>query len=146
MPFRFALASVLKFRQDLEQREMRLLEKCYADLAATQAHYWQAEERISHEKREREEQLRQGTTAVQLHLALEYEARLQHQLAALQEKLREAQEHLRQQLETYRKARQNRDIIEELRKQQLDAYRRNEAKLEQRQRDELFLLRRMVRH
>jgi len=145
MAFRFALASVLKYRQDLEHRELLRLEQRYAELAAAQAEFWKAEENIVLARKEREHTLSQGTTAVHLQLALEYDARLRRRRESSQKALAEAQASLRQQLQAYHQARQSRDALEELRKKQFEAYRKEEGRSEQRQRDELFLLRRRAR-
>jgi flagellar export protein FliJ len=141
MPFRFSLSTVLKVRENLEQKEARALERCYAELAAAQGRLWEAEQNILRAQQERAEQLKQGLPAIHLQLALQSETQLKRNRDALQQKLGEAQARLREQIEIYKKARQQRDTMEELRNQQMEMYRREEAKSEQQQRDELHLLR-----
>jgi flagellar FliJ protein len=142
MAFKFSLASVLKLRQNLEQRELLLLERRYAELAAAQSAYWQAQAALIAERQRQQEELRSGTTAVQLQTGLEYSAELEQQRRRAELKVLEAQTRVREQQEIYWKARQQRDVLQELRQQQFEAYSREQAKSEQRERDEMFLMRR----
>jgi len=141
MPFRFPLATVLNLRERLEQRELLLLERRYAELAAVQGKLWEAAQNITRAHEQQAQDLKRGTTAFPLHLNAEAIKALERHREALQLNLQEAQLRLREQLEKYRQARQKRDVLEELRQQQLDHYRREQGKAEQRERDELFLLR-----
>ncbi len=146
MPFRFPLASVLKLRGTLEHRELLVLERRYAELAAAQGRLWEAEKAIVVAREQRERQLQNGTTAIQIQFALEHANQLERNRTALHAALLETQRILREQLTVYRKARQERDVLEELRKRQFDVYRRAQDKIEQNQKDELFLLRRRSGH
>ncbi len=141
MPFRFSLSTVLKLRENLEQKESRILEQCYAELAAVQGRLWEAEQNIVHAREERGQQLKEGLPAIHLQLALQGETQLKQMRDSLQQKLGEAQARLREQIEIYKRARQQRDTLEEIRNQQMESYQREEAKNEQQQRDELHLLR-----
>jgi flagellar biosynthesis chaperone FliJ len=142
MPFQFSLATVLRLRENLEHTELLTLEKRYSELALAQGRLWEAEQNIIRAAESRQLELSRGTTAIQLQLAIEEESQMRRQRDARLQKLQEAQEVLREQLAIYWKARQKRDILQELRKQKFDVYQRTQAKLEQRERDELFLLRR----
>jgi flagellar export protein FliJ len=141
MPFRFSLSTVLKLRDNLEQKESRILEQCYAELAAVQGRLWEAEQNIVRAGEERREQLKAGLPAIHLQLALQAETQLKLSRDSLRQKLGQAQTHLREQIEIYKKARQQRDTLEEIRGKQLESYQREAAKSEQQQRDELHLLR-----
>jgi len=141
MSFRFSLAAVLSLREKIEQRELLMLERRYAELAAAQGKLWELAQSIGRNQEEQAEALKQGTTAFQLQLAVEEAKRLEENRVQLQKKLEEAQARLRDQLKIYRQARQKRDVLEELRQQQFEQYRREQAKIEQREGDELFLLR-----
>jgi flagellar biosynthesis chaperone FliJ len=85
----------------------------------------------------------EGMSAAHLQLALEGEARIEHKRQALTAKLVELQSQVREQIGKYRQARQKRETLEELRRQQLQKYKREEATREQQAGDELFLLRRI---
>jgi flagellar export protein FliJ len=141
MPFRFSLATVLNLREQLEQREMLLLERRYAELAAVQGRLWEAAESIVRAQQQQADELKAGTTAFPLQLIVETIKALERHRATLQLNLQEAQLRLREQLGKYRQARQKRDVLEELRQQQFDYYQREQGKMEQRECDELFLLR-----
>jgi flagellar export protein FliJ len=141
MPFRSSLAAVLNLRENLEQKEARILEKRYVELSAAQGRLWEAEQNIIRAQDERAQELSQGTSAFQLQLALGEETRLKNVRDDWQKKLQDAQTNLRQQIEIYKKARQNRDTLDELRKQQAEEYQREQLKSEQQERDELYLMR-----
>ena len=76
-----------------------------------------------------------------MQLALEDEKRLRLLRDDWQKKLQEAQTRLREQIEIYKKARQQRETLDELRKQQAEDYQREQLKSEQQERDELYLMR-----
>jgi flagellar export protein FliJ len=142
MPFRFSLATVLNLRGNLEQKEARVLEQRYAELAAAQGRLWEAEQNITHAQQERAQQLSEGIPAFQLQLALQEETNLKQKRLDAHQKLQEAQTRLREQIDIYKQARQQRDTLEELRKRQATEYQREQTKTEQQERDELYLLRR----
>jgi flagellar export protein FliJ len=141
MPFRFSLTTVLQVRENLEQKEARALEQCYVELSAAQGRLWEAEQNITHAQEERAHELSQGIPAYQLQLALGDEKRLKQLRENWQTKLQEAQVRLRGQIEIYKRARQQRETMEELRKQQVEEYQREQLKSEQQERDELYLMR-----
>jgi flagellar export protein FliJ len=142
MPFRFSLAAVLRVRENLEHTESLVLEKRYVELAKAQGMLWEAEQNIHHARQAREEQLSCGVTAIELQLKMEEESYWKQRSVELSQQLLQAQARLHEQIVIYRKARQSRDILEELRKQKFESYRRAQDKAEQRDRDEAFLLRR----
>jgi flagellar FliJ protein len=146
MPFRFSLATVLRVRENVEQTEALRLEKYYAELAKVQGMLWEAEQNIARARQLRQDELSRGITAIELRMAVEEESHWKQRSAELLQQLREAQARLRDQILAYRKARQSRDVLEELRKQKFESYRREQEKSEQRERDEIFLLRRKRRH
>jgi flagellar export protein FliJ len=146
MPFRFSLATVLNLRDNLEQKEARTLERRYVELSAAQGRLWEAEQNIIRAQEERAHELSQGISAFQLQLALSDETRLKQLRDDWQKKFQEAQSRLREQIEIYKKARQQRDTLDELRKQQAEDYQREQLKTEQQERDELYLMRLRRRH
>ena len=141
MPFRFSLATVLNLRENLEQKESRVLEQRYAELAASQGRLWEAEQNITRAQQERAQQLNEGTSAFQLQLALQEEASLKQKRLEAHQQLQETQTRLREQIGIYKQVRQQRDTLEELRKRQAAEYQREQLKTEQQERDELYLLR-----
>jgi flagellar export protein FliJ len=146
MPFRFSLATVLRVRENVEHTEALKLEKCYAELAKAQGMLWEAEQNIVRARQSRQDELERGLTGVELQMAVEEELYWKQLSAQRLQLLHEAQARLRDQITAYRKARQSRDVLEELRLQKFESYRREQDKSEQRQRDEAFLLRRKSQH
>ena len=141
MPFRFSLEAVLNLRERLEQHEMLLLEGCYTELAAAQGELWETAQNIARAQAQQAEELKSGTTAFPLQLQVATIGSLEQRRAVLQKNLQDAQARLHEQLEKYRQARKKRDVLKELHQQQLRKYQQEQEKLEQRERDELFLLR-----
>jgi flagellar FliJ protein len=141
MPFRFSLATLLRVRESLEHTEMLVLEKRYGEVAFVQGQLWEADQNLIRARECRQEELSRGVMAVQLQLALEEEIRQRRLRDELLKELQAAQTRLREQLDIYWKARQKRDVLQEIRKQKFEQYRREQEKSEQRERDELFLLR-----
>lgn len=146
MAFRFALAAVLKCRETLEKREYLALEKTQQEIAQTEIALHQCDERLSAATRRREADLRRGVTSVHLHAAYEEETALEKQGEKLRAQLRELQVRRQNCLKAYEQARRNRELLDELRIRQLDAYHREQAKREQAALDDVFLSRRRRGH
>jgi len=142
MAFRFALAAVLKYRENLEQREYLALEKTQQEIVQTKIVLHQCEERRSAATRRREADLRRGVTSVHLQAAYEEETALEEQGEKLRAQLRQLQVQRENCLKAYELARRNRELLDKLRMRQLDAYRRAQAKREQATLDDVFLSRR----
>jgi len=142
MAFRFALAAVLKYRENLEQREYLALEKTQQEIVQTRIALDQCEERRSAATRRREADLRRGVTSVHLQAAYEEETALEEQGEKLRAQLRQLQVQRENCLKAYELARRNRELLDKLRIRQLDAYRRAQAKREQATLDDVFLSRR----
>jgi flagellar export protein FliJ len=142
MAFRFALAAVLKCRESLEQREYLALEKTQQEIVQTKVALEQCEERRSAATRRREADLRRGVTSVHLQAAYEEETAFEEQGKNLRARLQELRVRWQNCLKAYELARRNREVLDELRIRQLDAYRREQAKREQASLDDVFLSRR----
>lgn len=145
MPFRFTLSPVLRLRENLERREYLTLQALYSESAGVRSDIRALEQLLARARSQRADKLSEGMPAVLLQFELESEARVEHKRQTLVTKLVELQAKLKEQVEKYRQARQKREILEELRRQQLREYTREEATREQQAADELFLLRRMQR-
>jgi len=145
MPFRFPLSPVLRLRENLERREYLALQTLYAQAAEVRSDIKALEQVLAQARRRRSENLLTGMPAAHLQLELEGEARVVHKRQALTAKLAELQDKVNEQIGKYQQARQKRETLEELRRQQLEEYVREEATREQQAKDELFLLRRMHR-
>jgi len=146
MAFRFALAALLEYRESLEQREYLALEKTQQEIVQTQIALHQCAESRSAATRRREADLCRGVTSVHLQAAYEEETALVERGEKLRAQLRELQVRRQNCLRAYELARRNRELLDELRIQQLDAYRREQAKREQATLDDVFLSRRRRGH
>ena len=145
MPFRFTLAPVLRLRENLERREYLALQALYSESAEVRSDIRGWEQMLLQARSQRISKLSEGMPAVLLQFELESEARVERKRQTLLAKLAELQGKVNEQIGKYRQARQKREILEELRRQQLQDYTREEAVREQQAADELFFLRRMHR-
>jgi flagellar export protein FliJ len=142
MSFRFPLATVLRYRESIEQREHFALEKLQIEVAGVTVQIRQTEEACTTAAETRAAKLAQGIRAVELQFAYEYHHALEEQLDAFRKLLRELKMKWSQQLACYQLARRNRKTLEKLRDNQLEAYNRERAKHEQATMDDIFLSRR----
>jgi flagellar export protein FliJ len=148
MAFRFSLAAVLKYRENLEQREYLALEKTQQEIVQTKIALDLCQERRSAATRRREADLRHGITSVYLQADYEEETALglDDFLEEVRAQLRQLQVQRQNCLKAYELARRNRELLDELRLRQLGAYRRAQAKREQATFDDVFLSRRRRGH
>jgi flagellar FliJ protein len=141
MAFRFALAAVLKYREMLEQQAYLALERIQLEIAQTERRIQKLEETWLAMTKRREGELDHGTPSIHLQAAYQQEAFLQKQRDDLLLKVQELQTKRHAAMKTYELARQEREVLEELRTRQLDAYRHEQGKREQRTLDDVFLAR-----
>jgi flagellar export protein FliJ len=141
MPFRFALESVLHFRQSVEHQEELRLRAANQQVGRVRHMIEQIENRIKDMHARQSQELGAGTTAAELRFALSCEkGQLQQRQALLNELKR--MEHLRdEQQKVFFRLRRERQTIEGLRDHQRQEYERNAARREQRAADDAFLLR-----
>jgi flagellar export protein FliJ len=142
MAFRFALAAVLKFRESIEQQEYLALERIQQEIAQTQLRLLKCDERIAAATKRRDAELARGVASVYLQAAYDEVLALQKQRDALQAKLQALEVKRQEQIRSYEAARQKREVLDELRTRQLDAYRREQATRQQKMLDDIFLSRR----
>jgi len=142
MSFQFPLATVLRYRESIEQREYFALERIQQEIARVEVRIRQVEEDCSRATENRAAELAKGTRAADIRSAYEYQSALEQQLVALLALLQELKTKWRQQLVSYEAARRNRETLEKLREKQRDAYTREQAKREQAVIDDIFLSRR----
>ena len=142
MPFHFPLSSLLRLRESLEKNELQRLQALAAQIAQVRAEIESLDTQIESSRREVLEQAAAGISGAELHIAALGEfARLE-----LRAKLivrRDELERARQvQQVCYADARQRREILSNLQERQCSAYQHEQARREQQQVDELFLIRR----
>jgi flagellar FliJ protein len=140
MPFRFSLQAVLRFRESFERRERQRLEMITREMV-------QARQELEHAKKDRvaaraqaQKKLRDGVTSAEMQFELLADRARQRRIAHLQDHLSKLEDLRRRQLALFHKARQQREIMENLRDRQLEVYKVEEARREQQQMDDRFLM------
>jgi len=142
MSFRFPLQAVLKYRENIERREYLALGRIHQQVAELEIQVRQAEELCAEATRKREAQTQRGMASVHLQEAYQHEQALEMRRDHLRSRLQQLRIKLEECRKAYELARQKHEIVDELRTQRFDAYRREQAKQQQLRIDDLFLSRR----
>jgi flagellar export protein FliJ len=141
MAFHFPLQAVFHFRQSVEHQQELRLRAANQQVAKGRRLVDQLDDRIRQLQTCESQELEVGTTSAELRFALGCEAALRQQRQDADRELSRWQ-HLRdQQQKIFQQARRERETFETLRNHQLREYQRDAARREQRQLDDLFLLR-----
>jgi flagellar export protein FliJ len=141
MAFRFTLAAVLKYRENIEQREYLALQRIQQEIAQTEAQIHQFQEQYSAARKYRDAELARGMASIHLQAVYDQELALEKQLVKLQAQLQELEGKRHECLKIYQLARQKRQVLDHLRVRQLETYRRAQAKRQQNTLDDIFLSR-----
>ena len=141
MAFHFPLQAVFHFRQGIEHQQELRLRTANQQVAKVRRVVEQLDERIRQARVHESEDLGAGTTSAELRFALGCEAALCQQRRDAEHELLRWQNLRDQQQKIYQQARRERETFESLRDQQLREYKRDAVRREQRQLDDLFLLR-----
>ena len=141
MPFRFSLEGVLSFRKNIEHAEELSLNRILQEIATThlQLERMQTDHRLLREQRDRD--LAQAQPAAYLAELAEKEQYIKRAIETVQAQLRELDNKREAQLAVLRAAQQNREVLDELRKQKHSTYQREQNRREQNALDDLFLSR-----
>jgi flagellar FliJ protein len=142
MPFHFALAAVLRYRESIEQREYLALERIQQQIARVEQQIRHTEDQFSVAVQKRAEELARGIRAAEMQSAYGYEKALEQQRESLRAQWQALKLKWRQQLTSYEQARRNRETLGKLREKQLEVFNREQAKRGQAVIDDLFLSRR----
>lgn len=142
MPFRFPLEAVLQFRQGIEHQQELRLRAAHQQIARLR----RSIERIDHALHQTYDlfahTLASGVTSAQLRFILQSQAALMNQRITLEGELVRAAQVRDQQTQLFQQARRERETVESLRHQHFQEYRHQAMRKEQRQLDDLFLMRR----
>jgi flagellar export protein FliJ len=141
MAFHFPLQAVFHFRQSVEHQQELRLRAANQQVAKVRHLLDQLDERIRQLQLRESQELGVGTTSAELRFALSGEASLREQRENAERELLRWQNLRDQQQKIFQQARRERETFESLRDHQLGEYRRDAARREQRQLDDLFLLR-----
>ncbi len=142
MAFRFALQSVLHLREGLEHQQELRLRAANQKAAKVRHQIAHAGQQLRGLASVQAQELRAGTTAAELRFAAQCEAQVHRQLRELERQLAVAQRACDQQREIFQQAKRERQKLESVRDQQARSYRKQAARREQRNLDDLFLMRR----
>lgn len=141
MPFHFALSSLLRLRESLEKAELQRLQIIAAQLAQVRVEIDSVDAEIEASRRQMLEQASVEISGAELHIAVLSDSVRQEHRMGLLERRDELEKARQEQQIRYNEARQRREILSNLRQRQLSAYQREQARREQQQIDELFLIR-----
>ncbi len=139
--FHFPLQAVFHFRQSVEHQQELRLRAANQQVAKVRHGLEQIDERIRQMQARESQELQAGTTAAELRFALGCEAALRQLRQETERELARWEKLRDQQQRIFQQARRERETFESLRDQQLRDYQRAAARREQRQLDDLFLMR-----
>ena len=142
MPFHFPLQALLHFRQSMEHQQELRLRVANQQVARVRHGLEQIDSRVRQTQALSSQFLARGTTTgAELSFLQATEGLLLAQRQELEHELVRCQHVRDQQERVFRQARRERETFESLRSQQLRDYQRGQVRLEQRQLDDLFLMR-----
>jgi flagellar export protein FliJ len=142
MPFRFGLQPVLHLRQSLEHQQESRLRAAHQQVGRVRHLIEQMEAHHSDLHRLGRGRLAAGVTAAELRFDLQCETELLRHRRELEQQLVRLQQVRDQQREILRQARLARETLEGVRDRQLRSYEQDAKRREQKNLDEMFLLRR----
>jgi len=142
MSFHFPLQAVFHFRQSVEHQQELRLRAANQQVIRARHLILQIDNRTKDVHSLQLQELSAGTTAAEVRFTLQCEAVLGQQRRAMERELLRLQNARDQQKRAFEQARRDRETFESLYDHQLREYKREAARREQRQLDDLFLLRR----
>ncbi len=143
MPFRFPLQALLHLRQSLEHQQELRLRAANQQVARVRYALEQLDSRVRQTQTLFSQYLAGGTTGAELSFLRTTEGLLHAQRQEVEHELSRCQHVRDQQERVFRQARRERETFESLRDEQLRDYEREQARRQQRQLDDLFLMRKI---
>jgi flagellar protein FliJ len=143
MPFRFPLQALLHLRQSLEHQQELRLRAANQQVARVRYALEQLDGRVRQTQTLFSQNLAGGTTGAELSFLRTTEGLLHAQRQEVEHELSRCQHVRDQQERVFRQARRERETFESLRDEQLRDYEREQARRQQRQLDDLFLMRKI---
>lgn len=141
MPFRFPLQALLHLRQSIEHQQELRLRAANQQVARVRHALAQLDGCIGHTHTLSSQYLASGTTGAELSFLQTTEGLLHAQRQEVEHELTRCLHVRDQQERVFRQARRERETFESLRSQQLRDYQRDQARHQQRQVDDVFLMR-----
>jgi flagellar export protein FliJ len=140
MPFRFSLQAVLRCRESFEHRERQRLQMITREVVKVQQQRDEAKLDRTNALDQLQKKLQQGMTVVEMHFELACDRSRVRRIAALNDQFTKLGNLRRRQLDVFRKAQQQRQVLENLRDRQRAAYWLIQTRREQQQMDDRFLI------
>jgi len=142
MPFRFALAPLLRLRQSVERQRTLELQKANLRVARAQETLAQLKRFLENAAQTDSQGMAAGCTAAELQFASVLRENLLRLRQELQSELCQFELARQKALAAYHEAYRQREILETLRTSQRRAYQQEQSRREQQQQDADYLLRR----
>jgi len=142
MAFRFPLEIVLRVRQGLERQQELRLQEANHRVAMLRRQIENLHSEVENISAQRQPQFASGISAAELQFDVLSRLALTERQRALEKQLVEAEAVRQTRSQEFLNARRQREVIDTLRKHQLEDYQLQETRLDQRRLDDLFLLRR----
>jgi flagellar export protein FliJ len=141
MALHFSLDAVLRVRRGQERVERLKLEAILSEEASTWARLEEVGRRQLELRRQFQQELGSGLVGSELQYEAMREVSIASLIAALRTRLAELDQQRWVQAQIFIKARQQREVLENLRLRKLELYRIDQARQEQQELDDLFLMR-----
>lgn len=142
MAFRFALASLLRFRESMEDREYLLLRNAQHEVASIHNQIGEMQQQRLAVIAACSSALTGGLIASELHAFAMQRQQIELMIEQLKKKLREAELRRDRQRKVYEAAHRKREALSIVRDRQQEAWDLQDGRRQQRQLDDLFLSRR----
>lgn len=142
MPFRFALSTLLRYRQSVEHQQKLLFQDALRQVALVQLHIDRTEQALAALSVNERSELTKGLTAAELQFNSLCREALLFRRDELNREMSRKKELRAQRRGAFLQAQRQREIVETLQQRQLQLYRQKENRAEQSRLDEAFLLRR----
>lgn len=143
MPFKFALAAVLRVRESLERQEERVLQAIQVEVLRLEQQAASLRDLIARARCTREEMLRESVTGGQLHSTLMEEQAAERELERTLTALQSMELQREEQRKIYLVAHRERETLSEMFETQKSVYEQGRAREEQKRLDDLFAARRL---
>jgi len=140
--FSFSLQTLLRFRQSVEEQQLLRLQAANLKAAQVRNQITDLNSGLAAIASAGARELNAGVSGAQLHFDQLCCLAMVQRRSRLQEDLALCEQERKQRNEEFRQARRQREVLDRLRKQQFDRYRLQQERQEQRQFDDLLLLRR----
>ena len=141
MAFHFPLEAILRLRRGQERMERLKLEAIASEQAQARRQLEFITEQFFESRRRFQQQMGQDTSGSELQFEDARSDRVTAARRALRIRISELEEQRLKQVEVYMKARQSREMLENLRGRKLEVYRKLLSRREQQELDDLFLMR-----